>query len=164
MIGLLSRPTPSLVMVSCAVVAGCAVAACHTRQSTKPPAELLVVLPNATDVQRKPNAVTYRLPESYPATNTIRALREVYAGKGCTFADRDPLNPAPGFTYGDWDDYPVQGGGHAKIWFGAWSCDDALLVFTVNAKDTTAAMLALAGGYYTSEQVKQIREKTQQGR
>jgi len=108
--------------------------------------------------------VTYRLSELYPAPNTIRALREAYAGKGCTFADRGPLNADPGFTYGDWEDYPLQGGGGAKIWLGAWSCGDALLVFSVNSKDASVAMLGLAGSYYTSAQVKQIREQTQKGR
>jgi hypothetical protein len=108
--------------------------------------------------------VTYRLPELYPAPNTIRALREAFAGKGCTFLDKDPLNAASGFTYADWDDYPLQGSGNAKIWFGAWSCGDALMVFSVNTKDTTVAMVGLAGSYYTSEQVRQIREQTQQGR
>jgi hypothetical protein len=37
-------------------------------------------------------------------------------------------------------------------------------VFSVNTKDTTVAMVGLAGSYYTSEQVRQIREQTQQGR
>jgi hypothetical protein len=151
-------------LISCAVIIGCTLAACSPRSSQPPPADLLVILPNATDIQRKPNVVTYHLPELYPATNTIRALRETYAAKGCTFMDKDPLNAATGFTYGDWDDYPVQGGGNAKVWLGAWNCGDALLVFSVNAKDTTVATLGLAGSYYTSEQVKEIRRRTQQGR
>lgn len=165
MSGLLRRiPSSLAVLVAYAFVVGCSVTACNSHSSAGLPADLLVVLPNATDVQRKPNVVSYHLPELYPATHTIRALREAYAGKGCTFSDHDPLNGAPGFVYGDWDDYPLQGGGNAKMWLGAWRCGDALLVFSVNAKDTTVAMLGLAGSYYTSEQVKQIREQTQKGR
>ena len=162
---LLIRITSSLAaLVSYAFVLGCTLAACKSHSSAGLPADLLVVLPNATDVQRKPNVVSYHLPELYPATQTIQALREAYADKGCTFSDHDPLNGAPGFVYGDWDDYPLQGGGNAKIWLGAWSCGNALLVFSVNAKDVAVPMLGLAGSYYTSEQVRQIREQTQKGR
>jgi hypothetical protein len=115
-----------------------------------------MVLPSATDIERKPNVVSYHVAERYPATNTIQTLRDGYSRIRCTATDNDPLNPDPGFSYGKWDDYPLKGGGNAKIWLGAWTCDSALLVYSIVAKQEIGSYKENGNSVFMSLQLRTV--------
>jgi hypothetical protein len=136
---------------------------CASRRSEREISDLLIVLPGAAELQRKPHAVLYRVPEAYPGASTLEALDERLSRQGCRAAAEDPLNAAPGVVRRTWSEFGQQGGGTRTAWMGAWTCDRGdVVVFTLSvaAPGAHAGLpLGVAGGYYSADDVRMLRAR-----
>ena len=91
----------------------------------------------------------YRLPEPYPGTSSIKALREGLAHQDCAAAEKDPLNPESGVMHQRWEEVEKKGSGIGSV---------------AEPGTHEGAPLGVAGSYLSATQVRELRGKTTAGR
>ncbi len=133
--------------------------------------QLLVILPNASDIRTVGNSVTFQVKDSYPADATRQSLQAALAPKHCLRTEKDPFGADGTGPYGNWFEQTRKTGANERMWFGAWSCQPGgeVIIYGLRTNQTHSlassdASLEVTGAYYSAEQVAAVNSQIQSAR